>query len=218
MDWFHTFDGYCERTDPTYWSEPINAVTNLAFIIAAIFMWRRSGPLMGGKILSAIVFAIGIGSYLFHTHATLWASLTDVVPIGIFILVYLYLTNLHIAGWPRWAAAIGTVGFLPFAAGITLILNDIPFFQTSNFYWSVPILLLIYAATLRRRVPRTARGFVVGAALLTLSITMRSLDETLCRAVPIGTHFTWHILNGVMLAWMIEVYRRHMLEAPANQG
>jgi len=35
VDWFAQFDGYCERTDLTYWSEPVNAVTNLAFIIAA---------------------------------------------------------------------------------------------------------------------------------------------------------------------------------------
>jgi hypothetical protein len=28
---------------------------------------------------------------------------------------------------------------------------------------------------------------------------------------PWGTHFLWHIFNAVMLAWMIEDYRRHML-------
>ncbi len=42
MDWFEQIDGYCERTDFTYWSEPLNAVTNVAFIIAALLLWRRS--------------------------------------------------------------------------------------------------------------------------------------------------------------------------------
>ena len=37
-----------------------------------------------------------------------------------------------------------------------------------------------------------------------------SIDEALCGAFPLGTHFLWHILNGIMLGWMIEVYRRHM--------
>jgi aspartyl-tRNA(Asn)/glutamyl-tRNA(Gln) amidotransferase subunit C len=40
--------------------------------------------------------------------------------------------------------------------------------------------------------------------------------------IPLGTHFLWHILNGIMLGWMIEVYRRHMLAppilAPEGQG
>jgi hypothetical protein len=26
----------------------------------------------------------------------------------------------------------------------------------------------------------------------------------------VGTHFWWHILNGIMLGWMIEVYRRYV--------
>jgi hypothetical protein len=47
--------------------------------------------------------------------------------------------------------------------------------------------------------------------LLCLSITIRSLDEILCDVIPIGTHFMWHVLNGIMLGWMIHVYIRHML-------
>jgi len=32
-----------------------------------------------------------------------------------------------------------------------------------------------------------------------------------CVDFPLGTHFLWHILNAVMLGWMIEVYHRHAL-------
>lgn len=218
MDWSRQIDAYCERTDFSYWSEPLNAVSNAAFIIGAAFMWRRVQALAWGKILCAILFVIGIGSFLFHTHAAAWASTADVVPIGIFILTYLYLVNWHILGWPRWAAALGTLGFIPYAAGMVPILNEIPFVRISNFYWTVPVLLLVYAVLIRRKHPATARGFVIGAGLLMVSISIRSLDEDLCAHWPIGTHFIWHILNGVMLAWMIEVYRRHMVERPANQG
>ncbi len=215
MNWSEKIDIYCERTDFTYWSEPLNAITNIAFIIAAAIMWRRVGDLVWGKTLCVILFAIGIGSYLFHTHATGWASTADVVPIGLFILTYLFLVNRHILRWPWWAALVATVGFVPYAAGMVPILNDIPFVRISNFYWTVPILLLIYAAFMWRQHSQTARGFVFGAAVLILSICLRSVDQTLCHHWPIGTHIAWHILNGVMLAWMIEVYRRHMVEARA---
>ena len=40
MEWFEAVDGYCERVDAAFWSEPINAVTNAAFLIAAIWAWR----------------------------------------------------------------------------------------------------------------------------------------------------------------------------------
>lgn len=217
MDWTEQIDGYCERTDFTYWSEPINAVTNAAFLVAAVIMWRRGAGLTGARLLAGILFAIGLGSFLFHTHATAWAALSDVVPILLFILLYLYLVNRSVAGWPIWAAALGTAGFLPYAAGVTFVLAGIPFLSISTFYWSVPILLLIYALVFRARYPATTTGFLIGAGILSLSITLRSLDEPLCELWPLGTHPAWHLLNALMLGWMIEVYRRHMLEGGAME-
>ena len=218
MNWIAQIDAYCERTDLTYWSEPLNALTNVAFLIAAVLMWRRTDGLPWARALCVTLFAIGVGSYLFHTHATGWAALADTAPIALFILVYLFLVNWHMLGWPVWAAVLCTLAFLPYAAVVTTALRDVPFFRISSFYWTVPILLLIYAAAFRTRMPDTVRGFVIGAAVLALSISMRSLDDTLCPVFPTGTHIFWHILNAVMLGWMIEVYRRHMVEAPAPRA
>ena len=36
------------------------------------------------------------------------------------------------------------------------------------------------------------------AILITAAITFRSLDFVACAWVPIGTHFLWHIFNGVV--------------------
>jgi len=210
MDWLEQIDGYCERTDFTYWSEPLNALTNLAFIVAALIFWRRSTGVAMARVLSAILFTIGIGSFLFHTHATIWASVADVVPIGIFILVYLFVVNRDMVPMGGWMALFATALFIPYAAALVPVLNRIPFVAISNFYWTVPILLCLYAAFLRRR-PGISRGFLFGAALLSLSIIIRSLDEILCSVWPPGTHFIWHILNGIMLGWMVHVYIRHML-------
>lgn len=216
MEWFEQIDDYCERADFTYWSEPLNALTNAVFIIAAVIFWRRSAGVTMARALSAILFVIGIGSYLFHTHATIWASTLDVIPIGIFILTYLFVVNRDMVPMGGWMAAFATALFIPYAAALVPVLNQIPFIAISNFYWTVPILLLLYAAFLRRRAG-IAQGFLIGATLLCLSIIIRSVDEILCDIIPIGTHFIWHILNGVMLGWMIHVYTRHML-ATAPQG
>ncbi|WP_341368742.1 hypothetical protein [Yoonia sp. BS5-3] len=210
MHWFDHFDGYCERTDFTYWSEPINALTNLAFIIAAVIMWRRSAGLVSARVLCGILFAIGSGSYLFHTHATGWALLADVAPIGLFILAYIFVINRDVLGWSWWAALLGTLAFLPYAYIAVPVLNRVPFLAISNFYWTVPILILAYVPFLPKGTG-LARGFAIGAGVLCLSITLRSVDELWCAQLPLGTHFLWHCLNAVMLGWMIAVYRRHML-------
>jgi hypothetical protein len=225
MDWTRTIDAYCERTDAGYWSEPVNALTNAAFLIAALVMWRRTrgAGLPLASLLVVILAAIGVGSFLFHTHATAWAAVADVLPIGLFILVYLFAAHLHFWGLPLWAALALTAAFVPYALLATPLFRSLPFFEVSAFYWPVPVLILGYAAALAARAPATARGLALGALILIVSLVFRSLDEALCAAFPLGTHFLWHVLNGLMLGWMIEVYRRHMAAggagpAPAPEG
>ncbi|WP_425091939.1 ceramidase domain-containing protein [Tropicimonas sp. S265A] len=202
-------DGYCERTDPSYWSEPVNAVTNLAFVVAAYVMWRRvRGQNMPLAVtLCALLAAIGIGSYLFHTHAQVWAAIADVTPIVLFSLTYIFAANRTYWGWSLWAAALGTAAYIPYSALLTPVFEALPFFSISSFYWPLPVLIGAYAVLLRNRDPRTAWGLAIGAAILCVSLTARSIDEPLCMNLPLGTHFLWHILNGIMLGWMIEVYR-----------
>lgn len=213
-------DGYCERIDPSYWAEPVNALTNAAFLIAAVVVWRRIGtarmPL--ARALCVLTAAIGVGSYLFHTHAQVWAALADVIPIVGFVLVYVFAANRDFCGWPVWGAALGASAYIPYTALLTPVFEALPFFHISSFYWPLPVLIGAYAVLLRNRAPGTARGLAIGAGLLCVSLTFRSLDLPVCASFPLGTHFLWHILNGIMLGWMIEVYRRHMLAGLVRQG
>ena len=56
----------------------------------------------------------------------------------------------------------------------------------------------------------------IGAAILAVSLFFRTIDDAVCARFPLGTHFLWHTLNGVMLGWMILVLVRHDREgAPA---
>ncbi len=213
MDWSAQIDGYCERLAPGLWAEPVNAITNLAFLLAAWIMWRRLGaarlPLARGMV--ALLAAIGVGSGLFHTVATPWAMLADVLPIGLFILLYVHAANFHFWNMNWWVAGCVTALFIPYSIALVQVFNHLPFFEISAGYWPVPLLITIYAFLLRLRMKHTSRGLAIGAAILVLSLTLRSLDELVCGAVPLGTHFLWHLLNAIMLGWMIEVYRRHML-------
>ncbi len=213
-------DGYCERLDSSYWAEPVNAITNLAFLIAAFIMWRRvrdqKMPL--ARVLVMILAAIGLGSFLFHTHARVWAAIADTTPILLFILVYIFAVNRDVWGLGKWGALGLTALFFPYAFLTIPIFQLIPGLGSSAGYAPVPLLILIYAYLLRFRDPETARGLALGAAILVVSIIFRALDEKVCGVWPMGTHFMWHILNAVMLAWMIEVYRRHRLATRTAEG
>ncbi|WP_375174879.1 ceramidase domain-containing protein [Pseudooceanicola sp.] len=210
MDWTAQVDGYCERLAPGLWAEPLNAVTNLAFLIAAIWVWRRSGGLAPVRVLAAVLFAIGVGSGLFHTFATRWAGVADVLPILIYILAYIYFANRYFWGLSRLWAGVGTAVFFPYAAATVPLFAMVPGLGSSAGYAPVPLLIFAYAVLLRQSLPEVARGLAIGAAVLCVSILFRSLDGPLCSAFPLGTHIFWHLLNAVMLGWMAEVLRRHL--------
>ena len=216
MDWTRAIDGYCERTDPGYWAEPVNALTNLAFLVAAFVMWRRCEGLREGRILASILAAIGVGSYLFHTHATTWAAMADMVPIMGFALCYLFLANRDFLRLSPVFSIVGALLFLPYSAVLTPIFDAFPFFSVSAFYWPLPVLFLVYGAILRARSPDTSRSLWQVSGLLCLSLTARSLDESLCAALPIGTHFLWHLLNALLLGLTIETWRRHVSASSAT--
>jgi hypothetical protein len=211
MDWFAPVNNYCERGGPEYWAEPINAITNAAFVIAALVMARRlrgqSLPLAWA--MTVVLGAIGIGSFLFHTHANRLTGLMDVLPILAFILLYIFAATRDFLGARPWVAGLAVLGFFPFTALLVPVFARVPGIAVSAGYAPIPALILLYALLLRRRAPQTARGMVLGAGLLTLSLAFRSADQAVCDVFPPGTHFLWHILNAVMLGWMIEVYRRH---------
>ena len=204
---------YCERTAAGFWAEPVNAITNAAFLISAAIMATR---LRGAQLtlawaLVTVLAAIGVGSFQWHTFATRWAALTDVIPILVFILIYLFAATRDFLGlrWP-WAA-LAVALFLPYAIAVASGLSWlVPGIGGNAAYASVALLILAYGLWLLPRHPATARGLLIGAGILAVSLTFRALDRPLCDVLPIGTHFLWHLLNATMLGWMIEVYRRHM--------
>ena len=220
MDWFAPVDAYCERTGPEYWAEPVNALTNAAFVLAAMVMaWRLRGARLAlGWAMVAVLALIGLGSFLFHTHANRLTGLMDVLPILAFILLYVFAATRDFLGARPLLAGLAVLAFLPYAALTVPLFRMVPVLGASAGYLPVPILIFLYAALLWRRAPATAGGMAAGAGLLLVSLFFRSIDMTVCDAFPMGTHFLWHILNAIMLAWMIEVYRRHMVARLAGHS
>ncbi|KZM51532.1 hypothetical protein [Labrenzia sp. OB1] len=194
-------NNYCERLGPEFWSEPLNAVTNVAFLIAALaawLMWSRKTPDdLPALLLIAIVFATGVGSFLFHTFATRWASLTDVIPIALFIHVYLFFALKRFLELPLWAAAGIVVVF--FAASPFVIGALAPLAGPSAGY--IPALLaIIVVGGLCMRTDRGLGGqLLLTGVVFTASLGFRMLDAPVCEHLAIGTHFLWHILNSIVL-------------------
>ena len=207
--WNEQVIAYCERSDLSFWAEPVNAVTNAAFLIAALVVWPLTRGVPLARALAVVLALIGVGSFLWHTHATRWAGLADVLPILIFILIYLFAATRDFLGVRGWVALGATALFLPYAMAFGWVVGlVVPGLRANALYLSVAVLIAGYGLWLRGTA--TGRGLLVGAAILLLSLGARMADDHVCTVFAPGSHFLWHILNGIMLGWMIRVYVHHM--------
>ena len=215
MEWTAQIDAYCERLAPGLWAEPLNAVTNLAFVLAAAWMWHRlrGQQLLLARVLTAVLALVGLASGAWHTLAQGWAGAADSGSIALFIVIYLFGAHRHYWNMAPAMSVLCTALTVPLLIASTWILNWLPFLEISALYWSVALLIAGHAAALHGRTPATSRRLALGAAILALSIALRSLDDAACAALPFGTHFLWHLLNAAMLGWMIETLRRHVASA-----
>ncbi len=191
---------YCERLGPGILAEPVNAFTNAAFFIAAWEAWslaRRSKRVAAGVwLLVALTVAIGIGSALFHTLATGWARILDEVPILLFQLCYTWLYARSIMTWRAAAAAAVIAGYLI----AVYFSRQFPHLLNGSLVYAPALVLLPALGVCHALYQKRERWLLLGATgVFIVSVAFRSLDRVACSALPIGTHFMWHLLNGVVL-------------------
>jgi hypothetical protein len=208
--WFSPVDSYCERVSTAFWAEPLNALSNGSFLLAAAFAflrWRRQGgedwPVLWLVVVTSVV---GIGSFLFHTFANRWSLLADVLPIAVFIYSYFLLAQRRYLklGLPQAIAA--TVLFVGFNISFERLWFALfPGVHLNGSVGYIPALLAMLgvglACLLTERLA-AGRALFLAAGTFALSLFFRSIDSAVCSALPLGTHVLWHVLNGLVL-WIL---------------
>ncbi|WP_350333417.1 ceramidase domain-containing protein [Coralliovum pocilloporae] len=199
--WLAPVDLYCVRVEQSFWAEPLNALSNGAFLIAAVLAWRLVGRRGGGYVaygFAALIGVIGLGSFLFHTFANRWSLLADVLPITLFIYGFFFVVLYRLLELPLLQAVFGTGAFL----GASFVFaSALPqgFLNGSSEYLPALAALLYLGALIRRRNAYAGYSLLTAALVFIVSITFRSIDNAICETLPIGIHYVWHILNGVVL-------------------
>jgi hypothetical protein len=189
--------------------------------VAAWAAWRLQGRHPGdhdGLILALIVTIaiIGLGSFAFHTLGTRGARLLDVIPIVVFMLLYLWTIMTVFFRWRTAVRILAMAGFLAFTAFLDV--GDIlPFLRGGSKYLPAIVVMIAIAAALLRYHAAAGRAFAVALAVFVLSFAMRSIDMPLCGVWPLGTHFLWHLLNAVLLYLLVRLVILHAPHQTAEE-
>jgi hypothetical protein len=208
--WSTPIDLYCERTDPSFWAEPLNAVTNAAFLIAAaaaFAKWnRRREPDLPVLALIVVAAMVGFGSFIFHTLATRGAAYFDTIPIAVFIYGYFLLAMRRFLrlGWILTGAILA--GFAVVSHGLAFV---VPRGFLNGSYAYLPALTALLWVAYRVKDEAQQGTIFLAAGLFALSLSFRTIDLTICAVLPLGTHFLWHSLNGVVVYMLLQAAMRY---------
>lgn len=197
---------YRERAfSADFWAEPLNALTNASFLIAAFFAWNlasaRRVTCRTTYGLLAIAGTIGFGSFFFHTVPTRFTMWLDVIPISSFQLLFLWLISNRMLGLNRVTSAAIVVG---------VVGSSFAFFPTqrvlngSLFYLPSLVAMLVIGHVWSKK-SNSEPYLLIGAGFCFLmAVTARSIDHE----VPwrIGTHFLWHSVNGVVVYMVLRTW------------
>ncbi|MYM63104.1 ceramidase domain-containing protein [Pseudomaricurvus sp. HS19] len=212
MDWTQSLDEYCERLTAEFWAEPLNALSNISFLIAAVAAWhwghKRQQHTTSSYWLVLLLLMVGIGSFLYHTFADRWSRVADLLPIYLYQLSFITVYSLALARRAGLAPLPTSSLTLTAFVAITLLFGLLPkhWLNGSVTYLSAWLFLLGIAVA-HRRLASSGRNLMLAAVgLFTLSLTFRSLDMVLCDQWPAGTHFLWHLVNGLMLYLTLRSY------------
>ena len=217
MEWFTEIDLYCERLDPSFWAEPLNAISNIAFIIASFWAWHTASK-MGKldstiKLLCIMAASIGIGSFLFHTYANLWSSFADVIPIWSFVALYVVVSIIRMSGKSPLRVGGIAAGIIAMIIAVVWIIGSGSATQTDasadflngSGQYAPALIAVSFFALISIRKKHPIRLWIVSAAVVfTLSLIARTVDLHLCYKFPHGTHFYWHLFNGLMVGLLLQ--------------
>jgi hypothetical protein len=197
--WFNSVDIYCERLDASFWAEPINAISNLSFILAGFFLWRLRTP--RSNMMAILVILIGLGSFSFHTFANRLTGLLDVLAIALYLVVFAFLIPKQ---WSRKLILIQLGSVLMLIISIVLAHLLIGYLKPalpwlpSGIYLGAWLALVIFALITQGSNMPAARFLWLAVIVFPVSILSRQLDLPLCDSIG-GSHWLWHLLNGLTL-------------------
>ena len=205
---------YCERAaNPAFWAEPVNALTNILFLVAAGLVWRRANKLEAGStgisLLLMLMCAIGIGSFLWHTFATTWARWMDVLPILFFQLLYAWIYFREVAR-VRFAPALAIVAGYCAAAFCS---RQFPHVLNGSLIYAPAMMFLLFLGVYHAAARRRERYIVSWATgVFVVALVARTVDNIICPCFPLGSHFIWHVCNALAMYLVMRALLANRLE------
>ncbi|HEY4264864.1 MAG TPA: hypothetical protein VGM72_06060 [Micropepsaceae bacterium] len=192
---------YCETLSATstgFPVEPMNTLSNGVIVLFGLLSFyltaKRSPRSLDLYILAALLVTTGVGSGIWHGFRDRDALFFEVQSGLFFLFAFAFF-------WARrlWSYA-GALLFLALFYGGFILSRE--FWDTTMFgipiqRWVAlaPVVIVAGIALTAQTYAISKRAAAYGGGALCLAIialVFRTIDLSVCSAIPIGTHFLWH--------------------------
>jgi hypothetical protein len=197
---------YCGRFGPGFWGEPLNSLSNLAFVLGAAIafrFWRSSQSRDPWQLLLfSLAASIGVGSFIFHSHPVPATLVIDLVPIQIFGLAALAYVCLRYVGLTKSRTVALLLAFFLIRQ---LWIRSVNQGLLGGGITHVPavVMLLSFGVILKLRQSPVANFLFLACTAYVAALLVRSWDLYVCSAFPIGLHWLWHLLTATAASTII---------------
>lgn len=210
---------YCGRFDASWSGEILNSASNISFVIAAalgLMMWcggaRRELAVLG---LIVAALGIGVGSFVFHSHPTASTRIVDLVSIHVFAFGVIGFALRRWLGL-SWLVTLATAAtFAAIGRGWEHIVGS-ALHGAATHALSLVMLAAIGAWLVRDPLSHVIGhgaghniGHGIGRRLLSAAgwyaaaLAVRAMDVPMCKTLPIGVHWVWHLLLGATIGHVL---------------
>jgi hypothetical protein len=199
----------CEFFKSGLQSQPINLITNLAFLISG---WKIYGLLKKHKIINKDlwllfygVILLGLGSAIRHYHSSILTLIIDGLPMLGLICLSVYLFAKYLFKLNHWKSLLAIFGYVLLMALILITFNKTVrsalVFSLSSQLIFLPVVLIS-----RKRRRETSGLLVTATVFFLLAAVAFIVDLNYCQKLLFGTHWLWHIFNGLALYYLSKYF------------
>ena len=198
MNMFNNIDfKYCEYNTNFILNQPLNVISNLIFVIVALWVWRDSKF----KLSRFGLVFIAIGSIVWHaSHLTIGLVL-DISSIAIFAILLALDFCRHLHKKPTLALSLILPGLV--ISGLIGKLLE-PWMPMLSGAFIPAVLFFVYCGVKLRE----EALFFSSALIMTVAIAAREMDLAMCPYISCGTHFLWHLGTGLSLVPVYVVFKK----------
>jgi hypothetical protein len=216
LDWQPPGIQFCEALVCGWVRQPINAWSNISFMIVGIYIWmqlkRGWSPL---HLFSIAAFLVGVTSFLFHASMTFFFQFFDVSSMNMLILTCTC-CNLARLKWIRPNQT--TIAYI-ILLSLSMVITWFGKGKTGEWiftFWIVSTFLSEFVLKARGEKPNFNPFFMAsGCFILAFTIWTGDIRGWWCDPDNhyFQGHAVWHVLNAVAILYLYKFFKQFHPEA-----